>query len=165
MHIKRTRHPRREAARWQSGAAVQLGAAVPAMRDATVPAAPDRAAKPRRAVLLSWKPLRKNTLRGFCAIELPVGLVIRDVGVHAQGDRRWASLPGKPQIGRDGQPIRDSTGKALLLRRLRVMLGRKTLGSDTRVVSRSGAIAMAWFNLNCVRAERSVPRRRADGAR
>ena len=62
-----------------------------------------------------WKAVERNTLRGFCSLHLPSGLVLRDCSVHRHPEgREWVGLPGKPQMDRDGQPRRDpSTGKLL----------------------------------------------------
>jgi hypothetical protein len=55
-------------------------------------------------VLHEWRPLVKNSLRGFATVELPiVGLVIRDVAVLFGSNGLWASLPAKPQVDRDGR--------------------------------------------------------------
>ena len=48
-----------------------------------------------------WKPMVKNTLRGFCTVKFPMGLIVKDVTVHVKGDRRWCGLPAKPQLNRD----------------------------------------------------------------
>ena len=63
--------------------------------------------------LLEVKPLRRNTLRGFCVVELPSGLIVRDVSIHTRGGRCWASLPAKPQIDQDGRQRCSSDGKPL----------------------------------------------------
>lgn len=71
---------------------------------------PPAAARPRMR-LVAWKPLRKGSLRGFASIALPIGLTIRDcpllTGLHAP----WATLPGKPQVDKEGQPKREVHGK------------------------------------------------------
>jgi hypothetical protein len=61
--------------------------------------------------LVSWKPLIKNSLRGFATIELPIGLRMFDVPVLVSNGKAWASLPSKPQIDKDGQHKRDANGK------------------------------------------------------
>ena len=63
--------------------------------------------------VVSFRPLTKNTLRGFATIRLPaLRLEIRDLPVHERDGARWAQLPARPQFDRDGMPIRDSvTGK------------------------------------------------------
>jgi hypothetical protein len=60
-----------------------------------------------------WVPRQSNTLRGFCNLRLPSGLVLRDCSVHQQGDRRWVGLPGKPQIDSEGRHRTDAAGKRL----------------------------------------------------
>lgn len=60
-----------------------------------------------------FKPLHRNTLRGFAVIRIPeMCLTIRDVAIHVMGDSRWAQLPAKPMIDKDGTAIRDrASGK------------------------------------------------------
>jgi hypothetical protein len=62
---------------------------------------------------LSFKPLHRNTLRGFADIRIAeLRLSIKDIAVHAKGDGRWAALPARPMIDKDGAVIRDrATGK------------------------------------------------------
>ncbi|MGI9073938.1 MAG: hypothetical protein ACR2JB_22075 [Bryobacteraceae bacterium] len=49
-----------------------------------------------------WKPLEKNTLRGFFKISMPSGLVIKDCMLHESNGSRWISLPGKSYSKPDG---------------------------------------------------------------
>lgn len=57
--------------------------------------------KPMPVVLVDWRPMVRNSLRGFATVQVGA-LEITDVSVHISGDRRWAGLPAKPQIDRDG---------------------------------------------------------------
>jgi hypothetical protein len=58
--------------------------------------------------LLSFKAVRKATLRGFAAVRLPIGLVITDIPVNqANNGTAWASLPARPMLDRDGNVMRD----------------------------------------------------------
>tara|TARA_R110000822_G_scaffold132056_2_gene269194 strand:- start:2134 stop:2448 length:315 start_codon:yes stop_codon:yes gene_type:complete len=66
--------------------------------------------KPMPVVILEWKPLERNTLRGFAKIKLGA-LKIHDVAVHTKGDRSWAQLPAKPQMNADGTARRNNDGK------------------------------------------------------
>jgi hypothetical protein len=61
--------------------------------------------------LISWRPQIKNNLRGFAAIELPIGLKISGVPVLVGKNGPFAMLPGAPQIDRDGRHKRDANGK------------------------------------------------------
>lgn len=63
-------------------------------------------------VLLGWRPLTKGNLRGFAKVRLGRALVINDIPVLNSSGKAWASMPGKPLVDRDGQPMRDSRGKA-----------------------------------------------------
>jgi hypothetical protein len=56
--------------------------------------------------LEKWRPQRKNALRGFADVRLPNGLVIYSCPVLFSRGQAWATVPGKPQIGRDGLPIK-----------------------------------------------------------
>jgi hypothetical protein len=64
-----------------------------------------------RMLLREWRPCFKNTLRGFCVVELPSGLIVRDVSIHEKAGKWWACLPAKPQIGSDDKVIRNHGGK------------------------------------------------------
>jgi hypothetical protein len=66
-------------------------------------AGPTRATELPSMRLISWKPLIKNSLRGFCSIELPIGLKVHDVPVLVSNGKTWASLPSKPVLDREGQ--------------------------------------------------------------
>jgi hypothetical protein len=64
-----------------------------------------------RIVCVDWKPLNRNTLRGFATVEIvEFQLQISDVAVHAKGDRTWAALPSRAWI-RDGALVLDDSGK------------------------------------------------------
>jgi len=61
----------------------------------------------------NFKALRRNTLVGFVTVYIrELRLEIRDVAIHQKGEARWAQLPAKPMIDKNGVAIRDSsTGK------------------------------------------------------
>jgi hypothetical protein len=40
-----------------------------------------------------WKPLERDTLRGFCTASLPSGLILHDVSVHLSNDTWWHPRP------------------------------------------------------------------------
>jgi hypothetical protein len=59
----------------------------------------------------SWKPLQRNTLRGFASIHIgDLALKIHDIAVHAKGDSAWAALPARPWI-KGNEVVTDDTGK------------------------------------------------------
>jgi hypothetical protein len=66
-----------------------------------------------RLRLIDWRPLSKNTMRGFVSVEMASGLVIHDAIVHAGKYGPWVALPGKPQLDQNGQPRRSPDGKLL----------------------------------------------------
>ena len=79
---------------------------------AVIPNATAAAAPPRIPVtLLEWKPLIRNTLRGFAKVRVGRALIFNDVPVNISQGRRWASLPSKPLIDREGVALRDLSGK------------------------------------------------------
>jgi hypothetical protein len=47
-----------------------------------------------------WRPLRKNSLLGFCRAEFASGLVISDITVLTSPRGPWASPPSKPMLNR-----------------------------------------------------------------
>lgn len=67
--------------------------------------------KVRPFELAAWRPLAKNSLRGFATIKQPSGMVIADIAVHERDGKAWASPPGKPMLDRDGRQMRDDAGK------------------------------------------------------
>ena len=61
--------------------------------------------------LLAWKPLNKNTLRGFATVRLGKALSIKDITLHASHGKRWASLPSKPMMDAGGNVKKNDQGK------------------------------------------------------
>jgi hypothetical protein len=62
----------------------------------------------------TFKPLRANTLYGFITITIPeLHLRICDLTAHESHGKRWAGLPGKPQIDRGGCVRKGDNGKPL----------------------------------------------------
>jgi hypothetical protein len=53
-------------------------------------------------VVEEFKTLERNSLRGFCRVRMPSGMILHDVGIYEKDGKRWASPPSKPAIGRDG---------------------------------------------------------------
>ena len=65
-------------------------------------------------IVEDWRPVSRNTLRGFCRVRLQSGMVLHDVAVHAKNGKFWVSPPSKPRLGRDGLQMTDpATGKPL----------------------------------------------------
>lgn len=60
--------------------------------------------------LLTWKPIARNTLRGFADVRIGKSLIIREVSLHTANGKRWASLPSKPMM-KDGRALIDDKGK------------------------------------------------------
>jgi hypothetical protein len=61
--------------------------------------------------ILDFRPLVKNSPRGFAKVELPSGLIITDVVILAGESGPWASPPSKPMLDRDGVVMKDDKGK------------------------------------------------------
>jgi hypothetical protein len=61
----------------------------------------------------AFRPLNRNTLRGFATVNIAeMHLTIHDVAVHQHASgARWAALPAKPVVDRDGKVRRTSDGK------------------------------------------------------
>jgi hypothetical protein len=67
-----------------------------------------------------FRPLLKNTLRGFADVILPTTrLCIRDIAIHQIGDRCWVNLPSRPMLNPDGSPMVNNRGKPLYFAFLR----------------------------------------------
>jgi hypothetical protein len=59
-----------------------------------------------------FKPMVRNTLRGFATITIEdIHLTVKDVAIHEKDNSRWAQLPSRPMLNRDGAALRDDTGK------------------------------------------------------
>jgi len=59
-----------------------------------------------------FKPFKRNTLMGFAVIKIDaMKLTIKDVAVHEKNGKRWAQLPSKPMVSRDGAVLKDDAGK------------------------------------------------------
>jgi hypothetical protein len=56
--------------------------------------------------------VERNTLRGFAKVRIPSGIIFHDVAIHRQADVAWASPASKPLLNRDGQHMKDASGKA-----------------------------------------------------
>jgi hypothetical protein len=65
--------------------------------------------RPMPVTVLSWKAYRRNTLAGFCDVQVGA-LRIKDVSVHDKAGARWAGMPGKPII-QNGEIQTDDNGK------------------------------------------------------
>jgi hypothetical protein len=55
--------------------------------------------------LRKWRPLVRNTLRGFADVEMPSGFQIDEIAVHVRDGRAWASLPARPMLDADGRHV------------------------------------------------------------
>jgi len=53
-------------------------------------------------LVLNFKPLERNTLRGFFDLELPSGLVLSGCTLHEKNGKFWTGLPAKPWTKEDG---------------------------------------------------------------
>ncbi len=62
-------------------------------------------------VIEEFKPLVRNTLRGFCRVRLPSGMVLHDCAVHEKEGRVWVAPPGRPIVDREGNLVREPNGK------------------------------------------------------
>lgn len=60
-----------------------------------------------------FRPFSRNTLRGFATVHIDeLKLTVHDIAVHQHANgSRWAALPSKPMIDRDGIAKRTSDGK------------------------------------------------------
>jgi hypothetical protein len=63
-----------------------------------------------RSRLLEWRPLRKNTLRGFAKVQFLSGVIIAEIGIHVAGSRAWASPPSRPWV-QDNAVVLGEAGK------------------------------------------------------
>jgi hypothetical protein len=73
-------------------------------------ARPDAVPTRPKMRLLEWRPMARNMLRGFCVVELPSGLVIRDIAIHEKAGKCWANLPARPILDAEGRHISNHAG-------------------------------------------------------
>jgi hypothetical protein len=60
----------------------------------------------------NFRSLRSNTLYGFVDVRVvELHLLIHDLSIHQKAGKRWANLPAKPLITREGTVRRDDHGK------------------------------------------------------
>jgi hypothetical protein len=57
-------------------------------------------------ICLEWRPLDRNTLRGFAHIRVAWQLDINGLAVHQNG-KRWAQLPARQQLDNAGDLVKD----------------------------------------------------------
>jgi hypothetical protein len=65
----------------------------------------------RRLRFLKCRPIRRNTPRSFCVVELEAGSIIRDVSIHANDSGCWPSLPTRPVLDSGGRQVSNSGHK------------------------------------------------------
>jgi hypothetical protein len=66
---------------------------------------------PADIAISDWKSLERNTLRGFCTVNLPSGLTLHEVAVHTREGHWWVMPAAKPMLSKDGTALRDDAGK------------------------------------------------------
>jgi hypothetical protein len=57
--------------------------------------------------------VHRNSLRGFCTVVQPSGMILHDVAIHHRNGAAWASPASKPMLDRNGQQMTDGDGKPL----------------------------------------------------
>jgi hypothetical protein len=57
----------------------------------------------RDILIADWKPLVKNTLRGFFTATLPSGLIIHGLSLHEKGEMRWVGMPAREWVDNSGE--------------------------------------------------------------
>jgi hypothetical protein len=67
-------------------------------------------AQPRMR-LIEWRPVGKNTLYGLAVVELPSGLVIRDISIHEKGGKWWVSPSARPVLDGEGRHVTNHAGQ------------------------------------------------------
>ena len=63
-------------------------------------------------IIEDFKPMTRNSLRGFARARMPSGVIYHDVAIHQRDGTRWASPASKPMIGAYGTQMRGTDGKA-----------------------------------------------------
>jgi hypothetical protein len=63
-----------------------------------------------QVAVISWRPLRKGSLRGFANVRTRF-LTFFDVAVHVSNGKAWASVASRPVIDPEGRHAIGSNGK------------------------------------------------------
>jgi len=63
-----------------------------------------------RMTLIKFQMLKKNTLRGFCVLDIPSGLIAREVSIHENNGKFMASLPTKSVLYAEGRQVSNHYG-------------------------------------------------------
>jgi hypothetical protein len=58
--------------------------------------------KGKKMKILKFKAFEKNTLRGFIEVELPSGMIVKEISWHQRDDREWLGLPARQFEKEDG---------------------------------------------------------------
>jgi hypothetical protein len=58
-----------------------------------------------------FRPVLKNTLRGFASVAFPSGMIVEEVSLHVSEGRAWASAPARPMLNATGTAMLDEHGK------------------------------------------------------
>jgi hypothetical protein len=79
------------------------------------PVSPTQNQAPAQAKLTvvcrEFKPLVRNTLRGFAEVHIgELKLTIKDIPCHTKNGKCWVQLPAKPQV-KDGELVKNDEGK------------------------------------------------------
>jgi DNA phosphorothioation-dependent restriction protein DptG len=62
--------------------------------------------------VVGFKKFQKGTLRGFCDIVIrELRLKVHEVALHQKNEARWAAMPSKPWLLKDGVAVRGDDGK------------------------------------------------------
>jgi hypothetical protein len=64
-----------------------------------------------RATLIRLTAYASGTLVGFADVRMPSGVEYYGCPIHIAGSRAWASPPGKPCLGKDGELLREPDGR------------------------------------------------------
>ena len=63
-----------------------------------------------RTSIIAFKPLTRNTLRGFATVRFASGLVLHEIGIHTSNGKAWAAPPARPMV-KEGRQLLDDAGK------------------------------------------------------
>jgi hypothetical protein len=109
-----------------------------------------RAAVSKLSITIAdFRPLNKNALRGLATIRIAaLRLEIRDVAVHQRDDARWAALPARPQLDRNGNPIRDAATGKIAYSTVFEFIDRQTRDAFSRAV---------WHAVEAINPDAGIP--------
>ncbi len=98
----------------------------------------------RSVRIVNWKPMQRNSLRGFATVEFPLKVILSDVSIQTLNDSWWASPPSRRWLAATGPCCGMQTGKFATRQLLISVPGTLAAGGQRRSSKRCGLHARRY---------------------